>query len=80
MEENKLFCVITVARQIDVEYVFIKTEKAFKSAKKADALLKSLKNNYVTTEGKWNPQVISTPGGDATCQCEVGVFEIEVEE
>lgn len=80
MEENKLFCVITVARQIDGEYVFIKTEKAFKSAKKADALLKSLKNNYVTKEGKWNPQVISTPEGDATCQCEVGVFEIEVEE
>lgn len=77
---KKLYAVITVARQVDGEYIFIKTEKAFESAKKADSLLKSLKNQYVTEEGKWKPQLISTPNGEATCQCEVGIFELELEE
>lgn len=76
---EKIYAVITVARQVEGEYVFIKTEKAFKSAKKADALLKSLKNQYVTEDGKWKPQIVSTGQGDATCQCEVGVFELEVD-
>lgn len=76
---EKFFAVITVGRQVDGEYVFIKTEKAFKSAQKADALLKSLKTQYATEDGKWKPQVISTSQGEATCQCEVGVFEIEVD-
>jgi hypothetical protein len=75
---EKFYAVITVGRQVDGEYVFIKTEKAFKSAQKADSFLKSLKSQLVTEEGKWKPQVISTSNGDATCQLEVGVFEIEV--
>jgi glyoxylate utilization-related uncharacterized protein len=77
---KKLYAVITVARQVEGEYVFIKTEKAFSSAQKADALLKSLKTQYVAEDGKWKPQVISTGQGDATCQCEVGVFEIELDD
>lgn len=76
---EKCYAVITVARQVEGEYVFIKTEKAFKSAKKADDLLKSLKKQYVTEDGKWKPQTVSTGQGDATCQCEVGVFEIELD-
>lgn len=76
---EKIYAVITVARQVEGEYVFIKTEKAFKSAQKADGLLKSLKNQYVTEDGKWKPQTVSTSQGDAICQCEVGVFEIEVD-
>lgn len=76
----KIYAVITVARQVEGEYVFIKTEKAFKSAQQADGLLRSLKSQYVTDDGKWKPQVVSTSQGDATCQCEVGVFEMEVEE
>lgn len=75
-----IYAVITVARQIDGEYVFIKTESAFTSAEKADTLLKKLKKNYVTEEGKWKPQLISTSNGEATCQCEAGIFEIELEE
>ena len=76
---EKIFAVITVARQVEGEYVFIKTEKSFKSAQKADALLKTLKNQYVPPDGKWRPQQVSTPQGDAVCMCEVGVFEIEVD-
>lgn len=76
---EKIYAVITVARQVEGEYIFIKTEKAFKNAQKADGLLKTLKAQYVTEDGKWKPQVVSTGQGDATCQCEVGVFEIEVD-
>jgi glyoxylate utilization-related uncharacterized protein len=76
---EKIYAVITVARQVEGEYIFIKTEKAFKNAQKADALLKTLKAQYVTEDGKWKPQVVSTGQGDATCQCEVGIFEIEMD-
>lgn len=76
---EKLYAVITVARQVEGEYVFIKTEKAFESATKADSFLKQLKAQYVTEDGKWKPQLVSTSQGEATCQCEVGVFEIEVD-
>lgn len=77
---QKLFAVVTVARQVEGEYVFVKTERAFKSAHKADALLKGLKMQYVTPDGKWKPQQVSTPHGDAVCMCEAGVFEIEVDD
>lgn len=76
---EKIFAVITVARQVEGEYVFIRTEAAFKSAQKADTFLKALKTQYVTPEGKWKPQMVSTPQGDAVCMCEVGVFEMEVD-
>jgi uncharacterized protein YecE (DUF72 family) len=77
---NKIFAAITVARQVEGEYVFIKTEKAFRSAKKADDMIKTLKAQYVTPEGKWKPQQVSTPQGEVVCMCEAGVFEIEVDD
>jgi len=76
----KVFAVITVARQVDGEYIFIKTEKAFKSAQKADECLKKIKSNTVTPDGKWKPQKIETENGEAICQCEVGVFELDLED
>ena len=78
MSKN-VFAVITVARQVEGEYVFIKTEKAFSSAKKPDSLLQSLKSQY-STDGKVNIVNIATPQGDAECFCEVGAFEIELED
>lgn len=77
---SKAFAVVTVARQIEGEYVAIRTDKAYKKASSADAELKKLKAQYTTPEGKINPQKISTPQGDLECFCEVGVFEIEIEE
>jgi len=75
-----IYAVITVARQVDGEYVFVKTEKAFLSAQKADNYLKQIRNQLVSEDGKWKPQLISTPNGEALCQSEVGIFELEVEE
>lgn len=77
---NKIYAAISVCRQVDGEYVFIKTDKAFKSAQKADAFLKALKGQFATDDGKWKPQVVSTAQGDATCQCEAGIFELELDE
>lgn len=77
---KKIYAAITVCRQVDGEYVFIKTDKAFVSAQKADAMIKTLKAQFVTEDGKWKPQVVSTGQGDATCQCEAGIFEIELDD
>lgn len=77
---SKIYAVISVCRQVDGEYVFIKTEKAFGSAQKADASLKAMKGQFVTEDGKWKPQIVSTGQGDATCQCEVGIFELDMED
>jgi hypothetical protein len=73
-----VFAIITVARQVQGEYVFIKTEKAFKTAGKADAFLKKLKKQYSTLDGKVKLVNISTPNGDAECFCEAGAFELEI--
>lgn len=76
----KVYAIITVARQVDGEYVFIKTEKAFRSVEKADKYLKQIKSTLVDQNGKWKPQLISTPSGEAVCQSEVGIFELDIEE
>jgi hypothetical protein len=73
-----VFAVITIARQVGGEYIFIKTEKAFTTAGKADGLIQQLKKQYVGLDGQPKPIKISTPQGDAICQCEVGGFELEV--
>ena len=73
-----VFAVITIARQVQGEYIFVKTEKAFKSAGKADAYLQKLKKQFTTLDGKVKLVKIATPQGDAECFCEVGAFEIEV--
>ena len=77
---EKVFAVITVARQVEGEYVFIRTEKAFRKASKADEYLKKLKADFVDETGKIKPINVSTPQGDATCMCEVGAFELEIED
>jgi 3-deoxy-D-manno-octulosonic acid (KDO) 8-phosphate synthase len=76
---GKIFAVITVARQIQGEYVFIRTEKGFEQASKADELLNIKKSQFAGPDGKPMPIKITTPHGEAECLCEVGVFEIETE-
>jgi hypothetical protein len=68
----KVFAIATVARQVNGEFVFIKIEKAFKKASKADDFAKSLAKKYAET--------INTPQGPIQCVCERGVFEVEVDE
>ena len=68
----KVFCVITVARQVEGEMVSIRFEKAFKSVSKAEAYAKTLATNY--TEN------IQTQYGPIQFMCERGIHEFLVEE
>jgi len=68
----KVFAIISIARQVDGEYVVVKAEKAFKQASKADEYAKSLSKRYTES--------IPTPSGPMACICERGVFELDVDE
>lgn len=75
-----IHCVLTVARMIDGEYIFIKTERAFKESSKANDLMQVLKSQYTSKEGKTIPVVLMTPHGEVSCHCEIGVFEVNLED
>lgn len=68
----KIFAIVSVARQVDGEYVVVKAEKAFKQASKADAYAASLAKRYTES--------IPTPSGPMACLCERGVFEMDLDE
>lgn len=74
-----IYAVITTARQVEGEMVFIKTEKAFKQAGKADALVKKLNADFRVGD-KYKPMKFSTEYGDVECYCVAGGFDIEVED
>ena len=76
----KIFTVITIARQIAGEYVFCRGEAAYRQASKADELVKKLAKEYITEEGKTKPVKLNSPLGEAVCFCEVGVFELDLED
>jgi hypothetical protein len=68
----KVFAIISIARQVQGEYVICKVEKAFTSSVKAGEYANSLARQYAET--------IQTASGPLQCVCERGVFEIEVTE
>jgi hypothetical protein len=68
----KIFLVVSVARQIDGEYVVVKAEKAFKESTKASEFANGLAKRYAET--------INTPSGPLQCVCERGVQEVDLEE
>ena len=74
-----VYCVITVAHQIQGEMVFIKTEKAFKQAGKADELVKKLNADFRVGD-KYKPMNFSTEYGDVECFCTAGGFDLDVED
>jgi len=69
---KKIFCVISVARQVDGEMCVVKVEKSFTTASKADDYSKSIAKKYAES--------INTPYGPMPFICERGVFEIDVED
>ena len=74
-----VYAVITVARQVQGEMIFIKTEKAFKQAGKADELVKKLNADFRAGD-KYKPMNFHTEFGDVECFCTAGGFDLEVEE
>lgn len=79
MNEN-VYVVMTIARQSQGEYVFVRAEGAFKKPSAADELVKKLAKDFVDAEGKSKAITVSSPMGEAVCFCEVGVFQLEVKE
>lgn len=68
----KVFAVMSIARQINGEYVVVRAEKAFLKASEADDFSKGLSKQF--------KENITTPMGIVECICERGVFEFEVQE
>ena len=78
---EKIFVVMTMARMLDGEFVFLRSEKAFKTAAKADALVKKLNKDYQTPDGKYKPISLKTDQGNAgECYCVAGGFDMEIED
>lgn len=76
----KIYVVFVAARQVNGEYIAIKTEKAFKTAAEADALVKSMKPQLVMADNTPRVMKIRTPFGELDCQAEVAVHEVELTE
>ena len=62
------------------EFIFVRTEKAFPSLDRAEKFLNEKKKEFVALDGKPKSVLVETPNGAAECICEVGVFELEVED
>lgn len=78
-EKEGIFVVMTLARQVQGEYVFARAEKAFRQASKADELVRKLAQQYIDAEGKAKLVTLTSPHGEAECWCEVGAFSLELE-
>lgn len=78
-DKERIYVVMTVARQIQGDYTFIRAAGAFKRASKADELVKKIAKDFVDENGKAKTVSVSTPQGNAICFCEVGAFELELE-
>ena len=63
---ESVFVVLSIARQIDGEYIFVKSEKAFRTPQKANELLQILKGQY-TKDGQLLPVNLMTPHGEVQC-------------
>jgi hypothetical protein len=63
----KVFAIISVARQVEGEYVVVKVDKAFAKASKADEHAKKLASTYTET--------IQTKSGPVQCVCERGFLK-----
>lgn len=76
VHHKTIFCVTTIARQIDGEYVFVRPEKAFTVEDSAKLMQLSLKNQFAS-----NGKVSITVGNEnIDCIAEIGIFEIELQE
>jgi hypothetical protein len=74
----KIYTIIVVARQINGEYIFVRSEQAYVDELQATARLQELKLEFTNKDGTVKSVQLSTPQGNAACYCEVGVHEIEL--
>lgn len=77
---EKVFLAIMVGRQIMGDYVFVRVMKAANTAAKIDEYTGKLRADFVGSDGKPKAIRIETPNGDADCICELGTFEVDVDQ
>lgn len=75
-----IYNVVMIARQIQGEYVFVRTEAAYKDRKKAEVKQQELKKMSLDEQGLTKAIRVSTPQGKADCICEIGIHEVELED
>ena len=83
IHRQKIFCVLTVARQIEGEWQVIRSEKAFKDADRAEEYAKQLNAKYVVPNVRPTQKMaikVTTDHGEIACQCLASVYEIELED
>lgn len=78
LQEFNVFVIITVARQIDGDFVLVKAESLHQDRKVADAKFAQLKKDHSKEDGGNKPVKITTPHGNIDCYCEATIFEIDV--
>ena len=72
--------VIMVARQIEGEYIAVRTIGGSTDKQKAEALRDKVKQECADANGKVKVIHLKTPNGEMDCICEVGAFEVEIED
>lgn len=80
VHNKTIYVVMTIARQIAGEYVFCRPDGAYRRASKADELVKKIGKEYTTEEGRPKPLKLNSPLGEAVCFCEIGVFQLDLED
>jgi hypothetical protein len=68
----KVYAIVTVATEIEGRLTFVKFEKAFLSAHKAEEHMKTLNKSW--------REIIQAHNQSVDCMCERSVNEIEVDE
>lgn len=76
----KAFLVISVARQLLGDYIFVRSNKAFIKASAAENYMNELKKDLIGPDGQPKKIRLNTPNGDIECIAEVAIHEIEIEE
>lgn len=66
-----IYVILSVARQVQGEFLLVKSEKAFSDKNKAEEFYNQLIKKYT--------EEIETPSGKIKCVCERAIFEMEMD-
>ena len=77
IHHKRIFVVLSLARQIDGEFVLNRVESAFKEPKEAEDFAKQLNDKFCPL-GKFNPQKLKTEHGDIDCYIIAAAHETEL--
>lgn len=74
-----IWVLISVARQIDGDFVLVKVEKACQTEDKAKEILAQLQKDYMEPNGSPKKIKITTEYGEVACQIVLSVMKTNIE-